>query len=166
MGEGKKTRRGKMNKRVFVYFIALALIAGCSALDSSSTLDNDQLPTLVPLPDGQKLYEGNYKGEITLVENNCEFLAEEVDSKVPFAISVLQSGDVISVQFEDETEAAGTLKDNKASVVKKDVSESRIYHLEFGENDLTGDCEYIDSPPVAGQLGEYCAKYSLALTKE
>jgi len=156
-----------MKIRLLVCVISLAFMAACSAFDKDPKLYDGFDPSIQPpfMTAGSGQYDGTYKGEMKLAENNCENLADAIDSTTPLKVNVIQSGDVMSVQFDDDGEISGTVKDGKVTILKRDVSNSRIFHLEFTENGVTGECEYIDAAPVGDQLGEPCAKYSLSLSK-
>jgi len=157
-----------MKTRVFITIVAAMMVAACSAFDTNNTPYEGFGPDIVPPPlaGGGGQFQGSYKGEITLQENDCEFLADEVGVASPVVFDVLQSGNLVSVGFEDESEASGDLDGSKVTIVKRDVSNTRIYHIEFTDTGITGDCEYIDSAAVANQIGDSCAKYGLSLTKE
>jgi hypothetical protein len=156
-----------MKTRLIISTIALMLIAACAAFDKDGTPYDGFGPDVVPPPivaGGQ--FEGNYKGDMTLTENTCEGLKDEVNAITPLKVNVLQNGDLVSLSFEDNSEASGSMKDGKATVIKRDASSTHIYHLEFSDKGISGDCEYIDKAPVGDQIGEPCAKYTLSLTRE
>ena len=156
-----------MKTRILVVIVAAMMVAACSAFDNSNKPYDGFGPDIVPPPGiGGGAYEGTYIGELKLTENSCEGLIEELDSTKALEVNVLQSGDLVSLGFEDESEASGTLDGAKAIIVKKDVSDTMIFHIEFTETGITGDCAYIDGAPIGDQLGEPCAKYSVSLTKE
>ena len=156
-----------MKNRIIVLGLALTLLAACNAFDNSSKPYDGFGPNIVPPPGvGGGPFEGNYKGEMTLTENNCSELADEVDAKTALAFNVVQNADLVSLQFEDEREASGSMKDGKTTIVMKDTSNTKIYHLEFTDKGITGTCEYIEGAPIGDQLGDPCAKYSVALSKE
>jgi len=157
-----------MKTRLIISAIALTFIASCAAFDKDGKPYDGFGPDVSPpsIVAGGGQFEGNYKGDITLTENSCEGLKEEVSSKTPLKFNILQNGDLVSIAFEDSSEASGSMKDGTATVIKRDTSSTKIYHLEFSDKGISGDCEYIDKAPVDGQLGEPCAKYSLSLTKE
>lgn len=156
-----------MKTRLFIIFAAALTLAACSAFDNSNKPYDGFGPDIVPPPGiGGGAYEGKYVGELTLTENTCENLAEEVDSAKALEVNVLQSGDLVSLGFDDESEASGTLDGANAIVIKRDVSDTMIFHIEFSETGMTGDVSYIDGAPIGDQLGEPCAKYSVSLTKE
>lgn len=144
-----------MKKLIILPFIALLCLLGCDAFNK------DVSPINI---NGQ--YEGTYTGKMTLSKNDCEELNAVVGSEEYIKIDVLQSADVISVGFNDGSEASGTLKDNIAVIVKRDVSESEIFHLEFADDGVKGKVEYIDKAPLGNILGEPCAYYDISLTKE
>lgn len=155
-----------MKIRIFVTVVAMVLVAACAAFDNDSKPYDGFSPDVVAPVGGGGQFQGNYKGEITLTKNGCENLAEEVDSKTPLTLNVIQNGELVSVAFEDESEASGDLEGSKTTIVKRDVSNTKIFDLEFTDSGITGVCEYIDGAPTAGQLGEPCAQYSVSLTKE
>lgn len=144
-----------MKKFVIIPFIALLCLTACDAFNS------DAPPINIA---GE--YEGTYVGKMTLSENNCEELMAAVGTESDITLDVLQSADLVSVQFGDGSEAAGSLKDNIATIVKRDVSDSEIFHLEFSDEGISGDVEYIDRAPFAGMLGDPCATYEVSLTRE
>lgn len=157
-----------MKKGILVAILSVFLISACSAFDSDSSPYGGDFPNLTPpFGFGGGQYEGNYVGEVTLEENNCADLTEAVGSVSELKINVIQSGDLVSVAFEDESEVSGSLKDSKTTIIKKDVSNTNIYHLEFSEDGtVTGNCEYIEGAPIGDQLGSHCAEYSVELAKE
>lgn len=157
-----------MNKSILVSIISVFLITACSAFTSDSSPFGGDFPNVTPpFGGGGGQYEGNYVGEMTLEENTCADLVEAVGAVSELKINVIQSGDLVSVGFEDESEASGSLKDNKTTVIKKETSSTKIYHLEFSEEGVvSGDCEYIEGAPLGDQLGSHCAKYSVELSKE
>jgi len=156
-----------MKTRIFVTVIAAMLVAGCSAFDNSNKPYDGFGPDISPPAFvGGGAYEGDYKGEMALTENNCEFLEESVGASTPLAVNVIQSGELVSFGFEDESEASGSLDGSKTTIIQRNVSNTLIFHVEFTETGITGDCKYIDRAPVLDQLGEPCATYSVSLTKE
>ena len=156
-----------MKKGLLVSILALFLITACSALDSDSTPYEGFSPDVTPPIMGHGRFEGNYVGEMKLVTNECSFLAEELNAATELKLNVLQSSDMVSVAFEDASEVSGSLDENDSTIiVKRDISESRIYYLTFSDEGITGECEYIEGAPVDGQLGEPCATYTVELAKE
>lgn len=144
-----------MKKYVIIPLIALLCLTACDAFNSDANPIN---------VNGE--YEGTYVGKMTLSENNCEELVAAIGEESDITLDVLQSADLVSVQFNDGSEASGSLKDNIATIVKRDISNSEIFHLEFSDEGIEGDVEYIDGTPVAGILGEPCATYEVSLTRE
>jgi hypothetical protein len=144
-----------MKKFILIPFIALLCLTACDAFKSDANPININ---------GE--YEGTYAGKMTLSENNCEDLAAAVGSETDVKINILQSADLVSIEFDDGSEASGSLKDNTTVVVKRDISQSEIFHLEFTDEGITGSVEYIDKAPAGGVLGEPCASYDVSLTKE
>lgn len=175
---------GVMFKRLLV-IIPCVLLFACSAFDNS-----DQ--TLPVGPDGEFSigadgggeYEGVYSGTVTLVSNECVGAGAEIAMPTEMTADVLQSGNIISIQFgaeavvedevvaedaEDEvvaddnsTEITGTLVDNAVTLVYKELNISKIYRLNFSEDGITGTCEIAEST-VSGELGATCATYDIEL---
>ncbi len=155
-----------MKIRIFVTVIALALVSACAAFDDNGTPYEGFGPDVVaPYSNGGE-FQGTYKGQITLTENSCANLAEEVGAKEDLTLDVIQSGELVSIAFEDSSESSGNIKDGKTVIVKREVSSTKIFDIEFTDTGMAGVCEYIDGAPVAGQLGATCAKYSIEMTKE
>lgn len=144
-----------MKKFIIIPVIALLCLTACDAFNS------DANPVNV---NGE--YEGTYVGKMTLSENNCEEFVVAVGTETDVKVDVLQSADLVSLGFDDGSEASGSLKDNTTVVVKRDISESEIFHLEFSDEGITGDVEYIDKAPVGGVLGEPCATYDVSLIRQ
>lgn len=159
-----------MKTRLFISALvsatALVLLAACSAFDTSSKPYDNAPNDYIYMPGTGGQFAGKYVGETTLTENSCENLAEEIDAKAPITLDIIQSSQLVSVGFEDETQVTGNLDGSKVTVVKKEASSSRVFYLEFTDKGISGICEYIDTVPVGDQLGDYCAKYSLELTKQ
>ena len=155
-----------MKKRLFICVVSLIFMSACNAFDKNGQPYDGFGPDITPpfVAGGQ--FDGDYAGDMTLTENNCANLTESLDSKTPLKLNIIQSGDVVSVGFEDGAETSGSFdKNNILTVVKHDTSNSRLFHIEFSDKNISGDCEYIEGAAVGQQLGEPCAKYSLSLTK-
>lgn len=155
-----------MKTRLIISAVVLVLLSGCSAFDKNASSLSGFSPSVAATQGGKGQFEGTYKGITSLTENNCEELTGEAGEEAPLSLNIIQTSDLVSVGFEDDSEASGSLEGNKTTVVKRDVSSSGIYHLEFTDTGISGDYEYIEGAPAGGQLGEPCATYSVSLTKE
>lgn len=156
-----------MKTRIFVVVVAAMMVAACSAFDNNNKPYDGFGPDIVPPPGvGGGAYEGVYKGELKLIENACVDLVAEIDSTEPLEVDIVQSGDLVSMGFEDDTEASGSVTEGKATIIKRDVSNVMIFHIEFVDGAISGECSYIEGAPLGDQLGEPCAKYSVSLTRE
>jgi predicted small secreted protein len=156
-----------MKSRILLVVVAAMMVAACNAFDDSNTPYEGFGPDIIPPIMGAGPFEGSYRGEMTLTENNCQDLIDAVDSTSEISFTVLQSSNLVSVGFDDETEASGSLdSDNKTAIVKHDASDTKIFHLQFSETGVNGECEYIEGAPIGDQLGEPCAVYSIDMSRQ
>ena len=152
-----------MIKRILFVAVSCIFLMSCSAFehdDLTLPVDAQGNPSLSGFAG---TYEGVYKGAMTLSRNECEGAGATVEMPDEVTADVLQSGDIMSIQFGDGMEATGTMKDNSVVLVFKDVSVSKIYRLDFNEDGITGICE-VSETTVSGDLSKTCAEYSLELS--
>ncbi len=111
-------------------------------------------------------YEGDYCGTMTLdsVTEECVTVGENVGDEVISAMNVIQVGELISVNFEGDVEESGKLSENRVTIVKHGISDMRMYHLEFGDEGITGTCDCFAK--TDGDVGVHpCATFALSLAR-
>jgi len=156
-----------MGNRVILAVLSLTLLSACAAFDDSSILIEDVTPTgepnIIAAPGGA-IYQGYYEGSKTLKTNTCSSVSDATGSEVDFAIDVLQSGGVLSVEFADGSVENGTLNGNKVDIMIKGASMQRILMIKFNEDGASGSIMVFESV-TEGQLGDSCAEYEYSLEK-
>jgi hypothetical protein len=159
-----------MKTRLLVIALALTLVSACSAFDSGEgDLGNGQsfiTPDMIAGFDNG--LAGDYVGKMTLEENGCAELDVEVGEKVNFAVNVIQSGNLVSFGFVDESEASGILdENNEAVIVKRGLASIEVFNVAFSDDGMIfGECEYMEHAIGEHKPKEACARYALELTKE
>ena len=147
------------------FFVVLScfLLISCSAFehdDMTIPVDSEGNPSITGT---SGTYEGVYDGTVKLVSNDCSNAGASVSMPTEITADILQSGDIISVQFDDEQDVTGKLQDNSAVLVLKESNLTKIYRLNFNEDGITGTCEISEST-ASGELGNTCASYDVELT--
>jgi hypothetical protein len=156
--------------RRFMVVIAALLFASafaCSAFDHSSEPYEGFNPSEVPLNPflAAGPYEGVYTGTMTLesVDETCVGVAEAVGDAVEITLDVLQAGELVSIMFKDGVEENGKLVNDKVTVVKREASDTRMYHLQFGSTGLDEEASGVSGTVevfVGDEIITPCAKYS------
>lgn len=156
-----------MMRRLMILVMVVLFVSGCSAFDSDNTpyegFNERDIPFNPFLAVGP--YEGVYKGSMTLEEADeaCASVSEAVGEAKEMVVDVIQAGDLISVQFEDGMEENGKLYNDKVTIVRRGVSDVRMFNLEFmGEGVVQGKVEVFEGESVV----DPCALYSITLAKD
>jgi hypothetical protein len=144
----------------------------CSAFDHSSEPYEGFNPSEVPLNPFLSAgpYEGVYTGTMTLdgAEETCVGVEEAVGDAVEITLDVLQAGELVSVMFEDGVEENGKLVNEKVTVVKREASDTRMYHLQFGSTGLDEEASGVSGTVevfVGDEIITPCATYSLSASR-
>lgn len=155
-----------MGYRLLVAVAAVVFLAGCSAFDSDNT-PYEGLPPgeVMPAPGASaNLYSGYYSGDMKVETNTCQTVADEVGSAIAIALEVVQSDTAINVLFDEGAEVAGTLTDDKVTIMVEEAGVKEVYYLTFADEELNGNAEAIEAD-ANGQYGDPCATYTVALAK-
>lgn len=158
-----------MIRRLMIVALALFFVSACNAFDHDNTpfegfseRDVPFNPFLTVAP-----YEGIYTGTIVLerLDEGCIGVEGTVGEEKPITLDVVQANEYINVKFEDGAEAEGKLYETKVTVVKKDMNDTRMFHLEFLEEGIIeGSCDVLAGSGENASV-EPCAVYSLSLSK-
>jgi hypothetical protein len=97
-------------------------------------------------------------------DEDCVGIVDEVGVEIPVTLDVIQAGEVISVQFEDDTEESGKLVDTKVTVVKREASDVRMYHLEFSDEGVSGQVEVFVDDGADGLI-DPCGSYAISASR-
>ncbi len=158
-----------MIRRLMIVALALLFVSACNALDHDNTpfegfseRDVPFNPFITVAP-----YEGIYSGTIVLesLDEGCIGVEDVVGEEKSITLDIIQANEYINVKFADETEAEGKLFGSKVTVVKKNMNDTRMFHLEFLEGGLIeGACDVLAGSGENASV-EPCAIYSLSLSK-
>ena len=158
-----------MKFRLLVALCAVAMFAGCDALDTDNTpyegmQPGDAIPGL-SLP-GSGAYTGYYSGEMTAESNSCQLVSDEVGATFALVLEIkhMEKEKLIEVDFDAENIASGILEGKDVTVMVNDAGVKHVYYLTFGEAEITGTVEVIE-PNQDGIYGDSCAVYSISLKK-
>lgn len=152
---------------VVVSIITAIMLSACAAFDNSNEPYEGFAPEDIPAPSvnipGSK-YAGFYSGEMALELNTCKSITDKVGATVPLAVDVIDKDNVVDLTFEDESVAAATLENDKATFLKEDGDVKHVYYLTFADGSITGNCEVIEADEN-GEFAKACASYAVELKK-
>lgn len=160
-----------MIRRLLVVAVALLVLpalSACSAFSHDNTpyegFNESQIPVNPFLGTGP--YEGVYTGTMTLdrADEDCVGIVDEVGVEIPVTLDVIQAGEIISIQFEDDTEESGKLVDTKVTIVKREASDVRMYHLDFADEAISGQVEVFIDDGADGMF-DPCGSYTVSASR-
>ena len=156
-----------MIRRLLFFLCAVAFMGACNALDHDSTPlkgFNEHEVNLNPFLSVGR-YDGVYSGSMTLESKAEGCPCEEASADGMVTLDVIHLAQLVSIQFDDAQECSGKLYEDKVTVVKKDIGETRMFHLRFLEDGaMEGVCDCHAGVGPSMQF-EPCARYRLSLNK-
>lgn len=160
-----------MGYRLIAVIFALVFVVSCSAFDKEGPAiegfgEADVSGNPVVAKDMGK-FNGYYSGAMTLESNTCQSISDEVGVESALAFEVLQEdkATLVNLIFDEKTTASGELsKENKGTFMVDTMGVKHVYMITFNDKGADGSCEVVEADE-AGQYGDPCAKYAIAVTK-
>lgn len=156
-----------MIQRMIIVVLALMFVGACNALEHDPTpLEgfNENEVNLNPFLSVGR-YDGVYSGSMALESKEEGCPCEEPAADATFTLDVIHVAQLISIQFDDAEECSGKLYEEKVTVVKKDVNDTKMFHLRFlDDGTIEGACDCHAGVGDTMQF-EPCARYRLSLSK-